>query len=89
MFRAANRVTVMCVCVWLLTASGPAFAYLDPGTGSIILQGIVAALAAIGVTARFYWHRVLHLFGRKEPGDQKRISDEEQDKRESDISGSD
>lgn len=49
-----------------------AYAYLDPGTGSALLQGILAALAAIVVVAKLYWHRLLRFFGiRKtkiEPG---------------------
>ena len=38
-------------------AAAPAHAYLDPGTGSIILQSLLAGVAvAIGVV-RLYWHR--------------------------------
>lgn len=40
-----------------------AHAYLDPGTGSALLQGLLAALAAIVITAKLYWHRLLRLFG--------------------------
>lgn len=40
-----------------------AFAYLDPGTGSALLQGILGALAAIVVVLKLYWHRLLRLFG--------------------------
>ena len=43
--------------------AGDAHAYLDPGTGSAILQGVLAALAALVVTAKLYWHRLLRLFG--------------------------
>jgi len=49
-----------------------AYAYLDPGTGSALLQGILAALAAIVVAAKLYWHRLLRFFGirksKTEPG---------------------
>jgi hypothetical protein len=34
-------------------------AYLDAGTGSMLLQLLVGGLAAIGVAAKFYWRRVL------------------------------
>jgi hypothetical protein len=34
-------------------------AYLDPGSGSMILQLIAGGLAAIAVTAKLYWHRLL------------------------------
>ena len=46
-----------------LVVPGTAFAYLDPGTGSAIIQGLLAALAAIAVTAKLYWHRLLGMFG--------------------------
>lgn len=42
----------------LLMATGPAYAYLDPGTGSILLQGLVAAVAGGLVAARLYWSKV-------------------------------
>ncbi len=40
-----------------------AYAYLDPGTGSMILQGILGGLAAAVVVARLYWNRLLVLLG--------------------------
>lgn len=39
----------------------PAYAYLDPGSGSLIVQGIIAGIATIGVVAKIYWHRLLKL----------------------------
>ncbi len=40
-----------------------AWAYLDPGTGSMILQGFLAGIAVAAATARLYWHKVLEFFG--------------------------
>ena len=34
-------------------------AYLDPGSGSMILQIIAGGLAAVAVTARLYWRKLL------------------------------
>jgi hypothetical protein len=34
-------------------------AYLDPGSGSMILQMIAGGTAAVAVTAKLYWRRVL------------------------------
>jgi hypothetical protein len=34
-------------------------AYLDPGSGSMILQIIAGGLAAIAVTAKLYWGRLM------------------------------
>ena len=39
-----------------------AFAYLDPGTGSIILQAILGAIAAAASYCAFYWNKVKNLF---------------------------
>ncbi len=35
-----------------------AFAYLDPGTGSYIIQMILAAVLGIGVAIRLFWGRI-------------------------------
>jgi hypothetical protein len=46
-----------------------ALAYLDPGSGSIIIQLILAALLGIGVFVRIQWSRIKSLFGRKDSRD--------------------
>ena len=38
------------------------FAYLDPGTGSMLVQLLVGGFAAVGVALKLYWHRILRLF---------------------------
>ncbi|MDT8398536.1 MAG: hypothetical protein RQ899_07975 [Pseudomonadales bacterium] len=49
----------------LFTAASPAYAYLDPGTGSMILQGVIAGLAVASLTIRTYWYRLKSLFTKK------------------------
>jgi hypothetical protein len=39
-------------------APGAAHAYIDPGTGSLLLQGILGAIAAGMVAISFYWQRL-------------------------------
>ena len=51
------------VAVYAL-ATGDAFAYLDPGTGSIIIQGIIGAVAGGLVVGRMYWHKFKSFFAR-------------------------
>jgi hypothetical protein len=34
-------------------------AYLDPGSGSMILQAIVGGAAAVAVVGKLYWRRFL------------------------------
>jgi len=38
-----------------------AYAYLDPGTGSILLQGLIAAVIGGLVSGRLYWQRIKSL----------------------------
>jgi hypothetical protein len=45
-------------------------AYLDPGSGSVILQGLLGGLAAVAVTFKLWWKRLTGLFRRdKEPAE--------------------
>ena len=47
---------------FVVMATASASAYLDAGSGSMILQIIVGALAAGGATVKIYWHRIRALF---------------------------
>lgn len=51
--------------------SPDAQAYIDPGTGSILVQGLIAAVAAIGVTLKLYWHKFVRLFTRSNDRDEQ------------------
>lgn len=58
--RSLRAVLVIVGCSF---AALPAHAYLDPGTGSIILQSLLAGIAvAIGVL-RLYWQRFKSFLG--------------------------
>ncbi|GAB4371274.1 MAG: hypothetical protein Kow00114_32060 [Kiloniellaceae bacterium] len=48
----------------LLTFTRDAYAYLDPGTASMFLQGIIGGLAAALAVGAVYWQRVKSLFAR-------------------------
>lgn len=43
-----------------------ALTYLDPGSGSIIIQLILAALLGISVFVRVQWSKIKSFFGRKD-----------------------
>ena len=51
--------------------SGPAHAYLDPGTGSIILQAIVGTIAVGMVSIKLYWYRIKNFFKNRTPEEPK------------------
>lgn len=40
-------------------------AYLDPTSGSMVLQLIIGGIAGVGVVLKMYWHRILGFFGKK------------------------
>jgi len=42
--------------------AAPSHAYLDPGTGSIILQSILAGIAVAMGVLRLYWYRLKAFF---------------------------
>ncbi len=42
----------------------PAHPYLDPGTGSMLLQLLLGGVAGALVVGKLYWHRVKAFFGR-------------------------
>ena len=54
----------------LFNSVNSAYAYIDPGTGSVILQAILGAIAAGFSYCAFYWKKVKNffrkLFGKKE-----------------------
>jgi len=57
---------------WLLMAlSINAEAYLDPGTGSMMLQVILGGIAAIGVALKLYWHKLRVFLGAGKKEDAK------------------
>jgi len=43
------------------------FAYLDPGSGSMMLQVIAGGLAAAAVTIKVYWRRLLVFLHIRKP----------------------
>jgi hypothetical protein len=48
----------------LLGFAAPAFAYLDPSTGSMILSAIVGLFATLALTIKTYWYKLKAFFRR-------------------------
>lgn len=42
-----------------------ALAYVDPGTGSFVIQGIMAAVVGVAVAVKMFWHRIKKALGMK------------------------
>ena len=62
--------TIAVAFLLLLFAPTPARAYIDPGTGSFLVQGIIAAILGAAVAIRMYWRRVRAFFTRRSPADE-------------------
>lgn len=59
----------------LFTFSIDAQAYLDPGTGSMMLQVILGGIAAVGVAVKLYWHKLRAALGMSKKEKSKDESD--------------
>lgn len=56
-------VAFLLACGVCFTLVEPAYAYLDPGTGSMILQGIIGGAAAGLFVMKMQWARIKSRFG--------------------------
>ncbi|HSO13534.1 MAG TPA: hypothetical protein VLT51_14250 [Anaerolineales bacterium] len=54
----------------LLSALASPEPYLDPGSGSILLQLLLAALLGAGVILRSQWSKIKTLFKRKDASEE-------------------
>lgn len=67
----AIRESFLLVVILGLLLPSEAYAYLDPGTGSLLIQSILAGLAAAAYAVRTNWDRLTRIFkgsrGSSEP----------------------
>lgn len=57
-------------------STSSAHAYLDPGTGSLILQVLLGGIAGVAVAGKMYWHKFCTLLGiRQEIEQDNQVSD--------------
>ena len=54
----ASTKLVLLLGVALLLYPSTVYAYLDPGTGSLIVQASVAAFFAVSLVIRVYWRKI-------------------------------
>jgi hypothetical protein len=60
-----SRSMVLVLTLSLMLLSVPAYAYIDPGTGSFLVQGIIAAVIGVGVAGKLYWAKIKSIFTGK------------------------
>ena len=59
-----HRLAAVALALALLAFSGPAWAYLDPSTGSMVVSAIVGIFASIALAVKTYWYKIKGLFRR-------------------------
>lgn len=57
-----KRVLAVWLAINLVGFSAAANAYLDPGTGSILVQSLLAGIAGAAAVLSLYWQRVKAFF---------------------------
>lgn len=60
-----RKSTLLASAAALISFTSQAHAYLDPGTGSIILQATIAAVASSLFAIKMYWFKLKEMFGMK------------------------
>jgi hypothetical protein len=69
--------TVLSVGVLLwMAAALPAHAYLDPGTGSMILQAVIATVAMSVAAISVYWQKFKSFFAGEKKAEQAQKPEE-------------
>ena len=61
----ALRITL--VLVACLSIASPAYAYLDPGTGSMLVSAALGVAAAVALAVKMFWYRLTAFFRGKRP----------------------
>ena len=55
-------ISVFLSAFWSPTAG--VLAYLDPGTGSFLIQLLIGAIVGAALVVKTYWHRIKNFFAR-------------------------
>lgn len=65
MYPAMTRACLIAVLTaWcVVMAERPALAYVDPNSGSMLLQLILGGAAGLALIAKLYWRRFLSIIG--------------------------
>ena len=55
--------------LWIILYASPAYAYLDPGAGSMLVQGLIGGFAVAMSFISLYWQKVKSFFVKDEEVD--------------------
>ncbi|PYM19030.1 MAG: hypothetical protein DMD81_04490 [Candidatus Rokuibacteriota bacterium] len=67
MIMVSRALRIALVVVACLSVASPAFAYLDPGTGSMLISAALGVAAAVALALKMFWYRLIGFFRAKRP----------------------
>ena len=67
MYRSVGFCLVVAIIGAVALAPSSAHAYIDPSTGSMVLQGIIAGAVGGLVAIKMYWQRIKTYLSRRDP----------------------
>jgi hypothetical protein len=67
----APKIRALIVLVFVLSVPLPAYAYLDPQTGAMVLSAVVGFVATLGMGVQAYWHKLVSLVRRTPARDEQ------------------
>lgn len=66
--RKSLLLAVLAIAALVVAAPSPALAYLDPVSGSMILQVVLGAIAAGALLIKTFWRRIVSFFSPRQDG---------------------
>ena len=63
------RSSVAFLVVIILLTAAPAFAYVDPATGGVLVQLVTGGVACAAILLRLYWRRLKDALTRRRAGE--------------------
>lgn len=71
MSKIIPHLALWMISLWCL----PALAYIDPGSGSAIMSGIIGFFLAVTIAIKSYWYKIRSLFGFRSSITEKELDD--------------
>ncbi len=78
--RMSHQFVQYILLVIMIITARPAYAYIDPGTGSLIIQSILAAIAGSIIAVKFYWYKIVAFLKSKRSDTKDQDNDPDQNK---------
>jgi hypothetical protein len=59
MYQFQKKYCSLLVVSLLILSSAPAFAYIEPGTGNLVLQLMFGGIAGVSLLFKLYWRKLV------------------------------